>query len=224
MEASNDDPYELTEGIIRELNIRAKQISHRCIPLIHWRLSPTRFDASATTQIMYYLGKLFSLRPRENSFCVYLSDSPDIATHMALFRGLGFDAIELENINNELRLLELTKMAHEYQFTRIGINGILTNQSKASSIPHESIDYVIASSPPPLDRFSPITNNLWVKSHGDLYKAFLNDRLTLTHQGINTFNISDSLGIGPGATSFNLQGNQKNTSSLDEYLTSGFIS
>jgi hypothetical protein len=86
----------LLDGLLREINLRKAEFTGRVTPWIKWRIPHHLLDNTDTTQLMYFIGRQFQLNDSHNNFyCVSFALHEVDTERLALFKGLGFNALEI---------------------------------------------------------------------------------------------------------------------------------
>lgn len=116
----------LLDGLLREINLRKAMFNERLIPWIKWQIPHHLLDSTDVTQLMYCIGRQFKLSDSRNSFyCVSFRSQEVNPERLALFRGLGFNAIEIsippaETCHSDA-LAYCASLAQDFQFLHFGI-------------------------------------------------------------------------------------------------------
>lgn len=116
----------LLDGLLREINHRKKMFSERLIPWLKWQVPHHLLDSTDVTQLMYCVGRQFQLSDsRSNFYCVSFRLQEVNAERLALFRGLGFNAIEIRIAPQEPcqaeTLASCVALAGDFHFQHLGI-------------------------------------------------------------------------------------------------------
>lgn len=116
----------LLDGLLREINHRRKMFSERTIPWIKWQIPHHLLDSTDVTQLMYCIGRQFRLSDSHGSFYCVNFRLPEVTPErLALFRGLGFNAIEIDISPDALcqteALAYCAALAEDFHYTHLGI-------------------------------------------------------------------------------------------------------
>ena len=92
----------LIEGLLSELDLRAKTVGRRSTPWLRWQIPHDLLDSAETMELMHSIGKRFELGVNNSSYyCACFTPNELTGSRAALFKGLGFNALELVyNPNN----------------------------------------------------------------------------------------------------------------------------
>tara|TARA_B100000446_G_scaffold159580_1_gene157986 strand:- start:270 stop:1391 length:1122 start_codon:yes stop_codon:yes gene_type:complete len=129
----------LIEGLLSELELRAKTVGRRSTPWLRWQIPHDLLDSAEIMELMYSIGKRFELGAhRANHYCVCFTPNELTGSRVALFKGLGFNTLELVynpcNSSSGASLVSLSSaqslqqqlvnargIASDYQFSQLTI-------------------------------------------------------------------------------------------------------
>lgn len=127
VDANSRSGADLLGGLLREIGQRKNLFSARRIPWIKWAIPHHLLDSTDVTQLMYCIGRQFRLNDSHRSFYCVTFRLPEVSPQrLALFRGLGFNAIEID-ISSEApfeteALAYCASLAEDFHYTHLGID------------------------------------------------------------------------------------------------------
>lgn len=239
----------LVDGYIQELQTRAPQLHRRPVTMLHWHNPLAWMDKADITEIMYHLGRSFRLSDHEQAdYCVRLYNDTQKEDAAALFKGLGFNRLEIVEppqssiSTQELRNLRSLADDYHYQQFQLTLEEPCVDLHKRLQLAFNNIDEM-----PDLVRFHSldthqltrlratefnellqgmrdcgyriIGNDCFVKAQHELACAQSHHRLNQTWLGYNSSNVNSVLGIGPGNISQEGWHYNRNPNTLEHYLS-----
>ncbi len=142
LEEMKNGPFDnrhLVEGLLSELQLRAKSVGRRSTPWLCWQIPHDLLDSAEIMELMYFMGKRFELGANNSShYCVCFTPNELTGSRAALFKGLGFNALELvynpDNSSSGASLVSLSSaqslqqqlihargIASDYQYSQLAI-------------------------------------------------------------------------------------------------------
>lgn len=121
------DSRHLVDGLRREMQIRAADVRQRRVPWLSWELPHALLDSADITELMYFVGRLFQLDANEDRFfSVNFRPEELSANRVALFKGLGFNSLEI-HFPSDIepspgQLAELMETSDDFHFQHFGLN------------------------------------------------------------------------------------------------------
>jgi len=218
--------------------------------MLHWHIPLAQMDKSEITEVMYHLGRSYRLSDHKQAeYCVRLHNDTQKEDVAALFKGLGFNRLEVIEPSNTPTttkgLRDLRALADDYQYQQFQLTleqpclDLHTRLHRAFTSIDKMPDLVRFHS---LDTRHPtklrasefnqllqgmrtkgyrvLGNDCFVKEHHELAYAQIQERLSQTWLGYNAANVSSVLGIGPGNISQEDWSYDRNPSTLEHYLNS----
>lgn len=238
----------LLDGLLREINHRKKTFSQRTIPWIKWQIPHQLLDSTDVTQLMYCLGRQFQLSSSPSSFyCVSFRVQEATAERVALFRGLGFNAIEF-SVSAEERcdsgtLAFCASLAEDFHFQYFCIDWQTSStrfypalleslyRRQPDCLAFKPADPESASASALLqtmyrdltDRsYAVLGNDVYIRPDSPLAHAQQCGRVSRSVAGYNCQQVQNVLGLGPGNTSAFGSVRMTNPANLSQYLTDNF--
>lgn len=239
----------LVDGLLRELSLHSPAGKLPSVPLLHWSVPTDLLDSADITELMYFLGRRFQLGEQQDSYyCLCINAEQMASSHLALFRGLGFNALEvtLPKQSSQLKsALECAMtLATDFHFEHIALRVPKPNNELISTL---RARHTMQNPLPPaiiLEPFSSsevtdanftrvfeglrglgyrvLGNDYFVASNTPLANAQASYTLRRTHLGYNTQNVKDIVGMGPGGVSAWGNFYYRNPEELTSYLRAPF--
>ncbi len=241
-------PRHLIDGLLAELVTRANDTGKRKAPWLHWKIPHNLLDSADVMELMYFIGQQFQLG--DSNTCHYsVSFTPEEldTQRAALFKGLGFNCLELELTTSatatEEPLTELLTIAgtlcQDYHYPHFAVrmndcyatlpSALKELQRSQSRLPDSiNISACKFSSPEIFQKlfydlkalgYRVLGNDCFVRPGTALANAQINNHLRLSRQGYNCQNVVDIVGLGPGNHSTLNHTRYQNPTELHRYLT-----
>ena len=237
---------ELSTAIIEEIKERSGILRRRRVPFIDWRLPFDAIDAADATRIMYFLAREFSLDLGSNTCHTLTIEQNQLnAENAALYKGLGFNFLQITPGEHGKfrpeRLQTVARIVRDYHFKGYAI----LIQAPCLSLPpllelcfDNKSDWPATITLDSLKNEEPCEDfiQFYQLLRGHNYRVIGNDcfiqpksalatsqnqlRTRHTYLGYNHNNISEILGIGPGAISQWRESYEQNSENLNEYIES----
>ncbi len=236
----------LVGGLLRELQLRSTGIGQREVSWLDWQLPQSILDSADVTEIMYFLGRCYSLG--EVNSCRYsvrfdLEDFNEVRA--ALFKGLGFNSVEIRiedcktlNLPALLRSISIAADFH-YQHVNLTLTRPLAGlvktlkqlSARGSTLPHcvslgrfpcsaeNSRNFDTLFTGMTTLGYRVLGNDCFVSSDSALARAQRQRQLCLTNHGYNCQGVTDIIGLGPGNSSSWGSLHRQNPRQLPAYLT-----
>lgn len=236
----------LIDGLLSEIAIRAHDTGKRKAPWLHWKIPHALLDSADVMELMYFIGKQFQLG--DNSTCHYsvcFSFDELETQRAALFKGLGFNSLELElrdtetasnNLNEQLR--KAGAICQDYHYPHFAIRmthcsaSLITALNDLQKTQHRLPDCIniapckFTSASDYQNIFSGLKglgyrvlgNDCFVRPGTALANAQIEYHLRLSTQGYNCQNVVDIVGLGPGNHSSLNHTRYQNPAELPKYL------
>jgi len=218
--------------------------------MLHWHIPLAQMDMAEITEVMYHLGRSYRLSDHKQAeYCVRLHNDTQKEDAAALFKGLGFNRLEViepsRSPTTVQELRDLRALADDYQYQQFQLTleqpclDLHTRLQRAFTSIDKMPDLVRFHS---LDTRRPtrlratefnqllqgmrtkgyrvLGNDCFVKAHHELACAQTQERLSQTWLGYNAVNVSSVLGLGPGNISQEGWSYDRNPSTLEHYLNS----
>jgi len=238
----------LVEGYIRELQTRAHEYRRRQVTALHWHNPLADMDKADITEVMYHLGRAYRLSDHQQAdYCVRLQYDKQKEDIAALFKGLGFNRLEVvepsQSPTTAQGLRDLRALADDYQYQQFQLTleepcpSLHTRLQQAFKSPDKMPDLIKfhsleASRPTRLratefyqllqgmrtQGYRILGNDCFVKAQHELAYAQNQQRLCQTWLGYNSVNVNSVLGLGPGNISQEGWHYGRNPSALVHYL------
>ena len=244
------DSRHLIEGLVREMQFRAVHSKNRPVSLLNWRLPHNLLDNAEVTELMYHLGRQYRLGDQlPYQYQVRFEPQEINPERIALFKGLGFNSIEIYLSHSESleqsHIQSLQSLSEDFHFDDFSVT-LNTPDGKFPTLLQTHIDKYgrrpscVRVQPPTsastgsaveYQRFYSNLRNLGYRVLGNdcfiapgspLAKAQINRHLKLTFLGYNACNVSDVFGLGPSNRSTFANLRQRNADDLSEYLACEF--
>ncbi|MBU3071478.1 hypothetical protein KOI40_16755 [Aestuariicella sp. G3-2] len=240
----------LLDGLLREINHRQAEFKGRTSPWLKWQIPHDLLDNTDVTQLMYFIGRQFQLSDRrDNFYCVSFALKELDAERLALFKGLGFNAIEFvfehDDAFNSETLNYCSSLAQGFHFQHFGLQ-LQAPPPEAAKTLHET--FHSGGRQPDTITFRPtasfgvddsqqfqalfwdlkalgyevLGNDYFVIPGSPLSSARKDHHLVRNLRGYNCQAVSDVLGLGPGNTSATGQIRMTNPEALDTYFKCEF--
>lgn len=240
----------LLDGLLREINQRQPECKGRTSPWLKWQIPHNLLDNTDVTQLMYFIGRQFQLSDQRNNFyCVSFALKELDAERLALFKGLGFNAIEFVFEHNDAfnseTLNYCSSLAQGFHFQHFGLQ-LQAPPTEAARTLHQT--FHSGGRQPDTITFRPhasfgaddsqhfqglfwdlkalgyevLGNDYFISPTSPLTCARNEHRLIRNLRGYNCQAVSDVLGLGPGNTSATGQIRSTNPEALDSYLNCEF--
>ncbi len=244
---------ELLEGLLQELKAKAKYGAHKTVPWITWRIPHQLLDATEVTELLYFVGRSFQLDDRSNGFyCVSFNCQEVCPDRIALFKGLGFDALELvidqktsaffstlPQAEQQSMLAPIAHLSEDYHFPFLNLrlehyidnlpqrlrlcaqNGtrlpdkITLGKNLDISFHEFSTLYRGLRNM----NYRVLGNDCFVRPQNPLAIAQNHHQLALCHEGFNSVNVRDIIGLGPANTTLLKGFYQQSPSLLQDYFS-----
>lgn len=116
---------QLIDGFIRELHLRAPNFHKRPVNQINFRLPLHHIDAADFTEMIYHLGQQFNVSNSTDSYrSIEITVTDATVENLALFKGLGINAIHLYCDNNgpsPKDLKEIFRLIDDFDFPHLSL-------------------------------------------------------------------------------------------------------
>lgn len=237
----------LIDGLLSEIAIRAHDTGKRKAPWLHWKIPHALLDSADVMELMHLIGKQFQLG--DNKTCHYsvcFSFDELETQRAALFKGLGFNSLELElklntetavnNVGEQLKKAGAICQDYHYPHFAIRMNrcsvSLITALTDLQKTQHRLPDCInidpckFTSSGDYQKIFSGLKglgyrvlgNDCFVRPGTALANAQIDYHLRLSTQGYNCQNVVDIVGLGPGNHSSLNHTRYQNSVELPNYL------
>lgn len=235
----------LCDAIVREIIERSASLKHRRVAFVDWRIPPHLIAPEEITQILYFLAKSFFLEPGQNGYHLLTLSTQELDTEIiALFKGLGFHRLQVyagdsaKFSPSDLRTT--AKLVREFQLDSYQL---LLDQPY-SSLPSlfelaledpklwpetvtliakddskSALDFAAFYEAMRSNHYRVLGNDCFTRPDSDLAKSQNLMRTRHTILGYNDNNVTEILGLGPGAVSQWRAHYQINPSALENYCS-----
>lgn len=247
-QAASSIKRSLVDGYIQELQLKACDYNRRQVTMLHWHNPLAYMDKAEITEIMYHLGRSYHLSDHQQAdYCVRLNNDSQKEDIAALFKGLGFNRLEVleapqsSTSTNELRNLRALADDYQYQQFQLTLEAPCFNLHTRLQQAFKDVDQM-----PDIVRFHSLNthhatrlratefhqllqgmrakgyrilgNDCFVKAKHELASAQNQQQLSQTWLGYNAANVTSVLGIGPGNISQEDWHYDRNPCTLEHYL------